>query len=210
MRSPAPRAGELRGGRRWGGAEQGPLPLGTAPVQVTEGRGGGALQTGGQCLPEKPWNVHFPHAFTRSHSHPPIHATHPLQVVRPRLRAGTKLLSAPSPDDLEPRDEGEGRGPDPHLEEGWEGVWEDMQKAPVPATAEAAGSRASGATAPPQLPLLPGSPPSASSHLERSPPLPSRLSCQETCHSPRPGRLPTQPWVYRSLGPLLRSCCEPR
>ena len=110
---PAPRAGEQLGGQRGVGGGAGSLPSGTAPPTS---RGGGrkrasalreeegvpsncgAMPTQREALERPLSSIPF-HSFRQPPTHPlktPI-----LLVVRPRSRAGTKLLSAPSPDQIE-------------------------------------------------------------------------------------------------------------
>lgn len=71
--------------------------------KCTAGRGGGSFKLGGNANTERsPGTSTFPIPF-HSFRQPPTHPlkTPILQVVRPRSRAGTKLLSAPSPDLIE-------------------------------------------------------------------------------------------------------------
>lgn len=118
---------------------------------------------------------------------------------RERERVALRPISRP---DREPRDEGRGRGPDPHLEEDLEGAWEDMQKAPAPARAEAAGNQASPAAAPSPLPLTPQLA-SVSLLLPGALPSSSRLSFRKHVLSP----LPSPPAGLPQSRPTSASCC---
>ena len=119
------------------------------------------------------------------------------------VASGNEVALRPiSRPDREPRDEGRGRGPDPHLEKGLEGAWENMQEAPAPAKEEAAGNQASPAAAPPPLPLTPQLA-SVSLLLPGALPSSSRLSFRKHVLSPPP----CPPAGLPQSRPTSASCC---